>query len=112
MSKSKTRAKAWSVAAERILAKIKPGMPADQVAAIEEQAYEQALSDTYGANWRQNLDANGNPQVDGIGSELWLINVEEDRAETHYAAIARFHGPAAERAAREKIARLKANRGK
>jgi len=48
----------------------------------------------------------------GIGGTPWLLNVEEHRAENHYAAIGKFRGPAAEQAERERIARLKASRGK
>jgi hypothetical protein len=73
---------------------------------------DQAISDTFGANWKNNLDAQGNPQPDGIGSTLWLLRVSDGEAERHYSAIGRFIGPAAEKAERERIARLKAGRGK
>jgi hypothetical protein len=104
----KPKIKAWSVAGQRIADKIKPGMPAEMVAQIEQQAREQAIADVYGANWKNNLDANGNPQFDGIGSTLWLMRVSEEEAEGHYSAIARWRGPAAAAAERERIARLKA----
>lgn len=98
---------AWSVASQKILDGIKPEMPPAMVEQIKEKALRQALSDTYGANWELNLDSNGRPQADGIGSTVWLMNIDEERAERHYAAISRFVGPAAAQAERTRIARLK-----
>jgi hypothetical protein len=106
---------AWSVAGQKILDGIKDNMPPPMIKQIKEKALRQALSDNYGAGWELNLDSNGRPQSDGIGSTLWLMNVDEERAERHYAAISRFVGPAAAQAERERIARLKGhkdNKGK
>jgi hypothetical protein len=61
----------------------------------------------FGADWREHVDAHGNPTEQGIGSTAWLLNVDEARAERHYAALGRFVGPAAAQAERERIARLK-----
>jgi hypothetical protein len=89
----KVREKAWSVAAGKIREKIRPGMPADQVAAIEQQANEQALSDTYGASWRERINPDGTIAEGGIGSDWWLVNVATDQmAERHFAAMERFIG--------------------
>jgi hypothetical protein len=106
----KVKERAHSVAAEKILDKVKPGMPTEMVEQIREQANDQALKDVYGADYAQHLDAQGRPQEQGIGSTAWLLNVDEGRAERHYAAVGRFVGPAAEKSERERIARLKAAR--
>jgi hypothetical protein len=108
----KTKVQGSSVAAAKILAKIKPGMPAAMVEQIREEANDQALKDVFGADYAQHLDAHGNPQEQGIGSTLWLLRVSDGEAARHYSAIGRFIGPAAEKAERERIARLKAGRGK
>jgi hypothetical protein len=68
MAKLNKNAKAWSVAAGKILEKIKPGMPDAMVEQIREQANDQALKDVYGADYMLNLDVHGNPQEAGIGS--------------------------------------------
>jgi hypothetical protein len=65
------------------------------------------VADVYGADWKQHVDAQGRPQEQGIGSTLWLLRVSEEEAETHYAAISRWRGPAAASAERERIAKLK-----
>ena len=103
----KVKTHGWSVAGEKIKEKIKPGMPAEQVAAIEQAASDQAIADVYGANWKQNVDAQGRPQEVGIGSDIWLMNVDEEQGERHWAAVARFVGPAAAAAGRERIKRMK-----
>jgi hypothetical protein len=102
---------AWSVAGDRILATIKPEMPQVMIDDIRERARRQAISDTFGAAWESNLDAHGRPQADGIGSDIWFCNVKDSEIERHLSAIARFIGPAAEKAERERIARLKTARG-
>jgi hypothetical protein len=79
---------------------------------IREQAADQAVADVFGADWKEHVDVHGNPVEQGIGSTAWLLNVEEHRAQQHYAAIERFHGPGAAKAERERITRLKAARGK
>jgi len=68
MAKLNKNAKAWSVAAGKILEKIKPGMPDAMVEQIREQANDQALKDVYGADYMLNLDVHDNPQEAGIGS--------------------------------------------
>jgi hypothetical protein len=75
----KVREKAWSVAAEKIREKIKVGMPAEQVAALEQQANEQALTDCFGATWRERVQADGSIAECGIGSDYWLVNVATDQ---------------------------------
>jgi hypothetical protein len=57
-------------------------------------------------------DAQGRPQEQGVGSTLWLLRVSEEEAEGHYSALSRWRGPAAAAAERERIARLKGNKGK
>jgi len=101
----KTKMRATSVAGNRILERIKPGMPQEQVAAIEEAANQRALIDVYGEGFQ--VDSAGNPQEQGIGSTQWLLKVDEGQAERHYAAIGRFVGPAAEKVERERVARLR-----
>jgi hypothetical protein len=66
MAKLNKNAKAWSVAAGKILEKIKPGMPDAMVEQIREQANDQALKGVYGADYMLNLD--GQP----TGSRHWL----------------------------------------
>jgi hypothetical protein len=107
----KVREKAWSVAADKIREKLRPNMPADQKAVIEQQAQEQALSDTYGASWRERLQPDGTIAENGIGSPWWLVNVATDgQAERHFAAVEKYIGPAAAKSEREKIARMKASK--
>jgi hypothetical protein len=65
----KVKEKAWSVAADKIREKLRPNMPADQVAAIEQQAQEQAIADCYGANWRERVNPDGTIAECGIGSQ-------------------------------------------
>jgi hypothetical protein len=108
----KVKTHGWSVAGEKIKEKIKPGMPAEQVAAIEQQANDQGIADVFGADWRQHVDAQGRPQEVGIGSDIWLMNVDDEQAERHWAAVARFVGPAAAAAGRERIKRMKDSKGK
>ena len=72
----------------------------------------QAVADVFGSDWKQNVDVHGNPVERGIGSTASLLNVEGRFAERHFAAIGRFVGPAAEKAERERIGRLKAAKGK
>jgi hypothetical protein len=112
---AKTKIVGWSVAAEvaldkaRRLWKERHGglMPPEIEAKAIEQAHDQAVSDVYGADWKQHVDAQGKPTEGGIGSTRWLINVSEKEAESHYAALGRYRGPAAAAAERERIARLK-----
>ena len=101
---------AWSVAAERILQKIKPGMPKQLEIEIRKEAERRALVDTFGENFP--VDAHGRAQEQGIGSDHWLANCEEHMAERHLAAVLRFEGPSAMEAMKQKIARLRANRGR
>jgi hypothetical protein len=111
----KVKPHGWSVAAEAFLDKARRQwkdkhsgpMPADVETKLIEQAHDKAIGDTFGADWKQHVDAQGNPTEGGIGSTRWLINVDEATAETHYAAISRYRGPAAATAERERIARLK-----
>jgi hypothetical protein len=103
----KVKERAHSVAAARILQKIRPGMPPDQVTAIEEEANNQALSDVYGVDWRERVTPDGRIEENGIGSTIWLLNHTEAECANHYAAIGKFIGPAAEKAERERIARLR-----
>jgi hypothetical protein len=103
--------KPWSVAADRIREKIRPSMSQAQVDAIEEEALDQARSDVYGASWRERVRPDGTIAEGGIGSDHWLCNVDEQKAAQHWAAVGRFIGPQAEKAGRERIARLKAARG-
>jgi hypothetical protein len=104
------KVKAWSVAAEKIRMRIKPGMPEDMVRQIEREADEQALSDVYGASWRERVQPDGSIAENGIGSDYWLANCRENEWERHVAAIFRFEGPASADAMREKIKRLRAGR--
>ena len=57
-------------------------------------------------------EIHGNPVERGIGSTASLLNVEGRFAERHLAATGRIVGPAAEKAERERIGRLKAAKGK
>jgi hypothetical protein len=100
----KVKPHGWSVVGHDA---IKPNMPPEMVEQIKQQANDQSISDVFGADWREHVDAHGNPQEQGIGSTAWLLGVDEAQAERHYAAIARFVGPAAAQAERERIARLK-----
>ena len=101
---------AWSVAAERILQKIKPETPKEMEAAIRKDAERRALLDTFGENFP--VDAHGRAQEQGIGSDHWLAHCEEHQMERHLAAVLRFEGPSAMEAMKQKIARLRANRGR
>lgn len=64
--------------------------------------------------WMQNhpVDAHGRAQEQGIGSDHWLANCEEHMIERHLTAVLRFEGPSAQEAMKQKIARLRANRGR
>ena len=101
---------AWSVAAERILGKIKPGMPKEMEAAIRKEAAARANIDVFGEN--HPVDAHGRAQEQGIGSDHWLANCEEHLVERHLTAVLRFEGPSAHEAMKQKISRLRANRRK
>ncbi len=99
----------WSIAAQQIIDKeIKHGMPPGMVEQVREKARRQALVDTYGANWEANLDINGRPQSDGIGSTLWCIRCEERDLERHLQPILKYHGPAAYEAEKTRIMKLRA----
>jgi len=109
----KTKVKGWSVAQQKLLEKIKPDTHPELAKQIEEQANDRGIADVYGADWKQHVDKNGNPQEQGIGSTRWLMNVSasEDanvraQADRHFAAISKFIGPAAATAERERIQRL------
>jgi len=101
----KVKEKAWSVAAQKILDGIKKDTPHELAEQIREQANRRALVDVFGEGYE--VDAQGKPIEQGIGSTQWLLNVSDARAEQHYTAIGRWRGPSAERAERERIARLK-----
>jgi hypothetical protein len=106
----KPKIKSWSVAAQKIADQAKDPkklLPQQIIEQEIERAHDQAVADVYGADWKQHVDAQGRPQEQGIGSTLWLLRVSEEEAETHYAAISRWRGPAAAAAERERIARLK-----
>jgi hypothetical protein len=115
MKMAKTKIEGWSVAAEASLEKARKiwkdrhggAMPPEIEAKAIEQAHDQAVADVYGSDWKQHVDAQGRPTEGGIGSTRWLINVDEATAESHYAALGRYRGPAAATAERERIARLK-----
>jgi hypothetical protein len=77
MQPVKVREKAWSVASGQILAKIKPGMPEAQIEAIKEEANNQALSDCFGANWRERVQADGSIAEGGIGSDQQRSRVHD-----------------------------------
>jgi hypothetical protein len=117
---AKTKIEGWSVSAEvaldkaRRLWKERHGgvMPPEIEAKAIEAAHDQAVADTFGADWKQHVDAQGRPTEGGIGSTRWLIAVSEEEAESHYAALSRYRGPAAAAAERERIARLKGGKGK
>jgi hypothetical protein len=107
----KVKERAWSVASGKILERIKPEMPEAMKEQIREEANDAALRDVFGAGWRERLQPDGSIAEGGIGSPWWLTHVATDaQAERHYAAIERFIGPAAAKAEREKIARLKARK--
>jgi hypothetical protein len=106
----KPRIKSWSVAAQKTADQAtdpKKLLPQQIIEQGIERAHDQAVADVYGADWKQHVDAQGRPQEQGIGSTLWLLRVSEEEAETHYAAISRWRGPAAASAERERIAKLK-----
>jgi hypothetical protein len=115
MKVPKAKVVGWSVSAEEFLNKARRQwkdrnsgpMPADVEAKLIEEAHDKAIGDTFGADWKQHVDAQGKPQEQGIGSTLWLLRVDEATAEGHYSALARYRGPAAAVAERERIARLK-----
>jgi hypothetical protein len=100
----------WSVAGEKIKEKIKPGMPPEMVAQIEEEAALQGVKDVFG--YGVQFDAQGRPIETGIGSDAWLLSVDEEQGERHWAAVSRFVGPAAAAAGRERIKRMKDSKGK
>jgi len=107
----KVKERAWSVEAEKIRGRIKPGMPQPMIDAIEAEANEAGLRDFYGASWRERINPDGTIAENGIGSPWWLVNVATDaQAERHIQAIEKYIGPAAAKAEREKIARMKAAR--
>jgi len=85
-------------------------MPQPMVDQIKERALRQAMVDSFGANWEANLDINGRPQSDGIGSTLWAINCEEHELERHLQPILRYSGPAAYEAEKARIMKLRAAR--
>ena len=68
---------------------------------IEQRANEIALTDVFGHNFK--LDRNGNPVEQGIGAK-------GNESEQHFAAILKYEGAEAERIAREKAARPKADK--
>jgi len=81
----KVREKAWSVAAGKILEKIRPEMPEVMKEQFRTQANEQALSDCFGANWRERVNPDGTIAEGGIGSDWWLVNVATDgQADRHF----------------------------
>jgi hypothetical protein len=65
---------------------------------LEHEASEIALRDVFGHGFQR--DRHGNPIEQGIGSP-------GRETEQHFAALLKFEGPEAERAAREKANRLK-----
>jgi hypothetical protein len=83
---------AWSVAAEKILQKIRPEMPQPMKDAIVAEAKAQALNDVFGVGHK--TDARGNPIEQGRGS---LSNPTEH----HFAALERAEGKASADRARE-----------
>jgi len=103
----KVKIRAASVAAEQLLNKIRSDTPPEIAAQIRQEAADKAVADVYGADWKQHVDAHGQPQEQGIGSTVWLLNVDEATAERHFQALERWKGPGAARAERERIARLK-----
>jgi hypothetical protein len=107
---AKARVKGWSVAGDKILEKIKPGMPKELVEKIEEEAALQGVKDTFGAGVQ--FDAQGRPIETGIGSDAWLLSVNQEEGERHWAAVSRYVGPASAEAGRERIARLKGAKAK
>jgi hypothetical protein len=106
----KAKVKGWSVAGEKIREKIKPNTPPEIVAKIEEEAALQGVKDVFGAGVQ--FDAQGQPIETGIGSDAWLLSVDEGQCERHWAAVARWVGPPAAAAGRERIARLKGTKTK
>jgi hypothetical protein len=70
---------------------------------LEEQARLQGVKDVFG--YDVEFDSQGRPIESGIGSTKWLVSVSEEEAEGHYSALARYRGPAAAAAERERIAR-------
>lgn len=117
---NKVQVQGWSVAAEVALDKARRiwkerhggPMPPEIEAKEIERAHDQAVADTFGSDWKQHVDAQDRPQEQGIGSTLWLQRVSDEEAERHYSALARYRGPAAAEAERERIARLKGGKGK
>jgi hypothetical protein len=83
-------------------------MPPEQIAGIEEEANRRSLVDVFGEGFQ--VDANGKPIEQGRYSESWLLSHSEAECEPHFSALARFVGPQAEKAARERIARLRGNK--
>jgi hypothetical protein len=120
MKVPKAKVVGWPVSAEEFLNKARRQwrdrnggpMPADVEAKLIQEAHDKAVADVFGANWKANVGPDGRPQEDGIGSTIWLVNADEATAEGHCSALARWRGPAAAAAERERIARLKGHKGK
>jgi hypothetical protein len=89
---------AFSVAAETILQKIKPGMPQSMIDEIMAEAKRQALNDVYGVGHK--TDARGNPIEMGIGSP-------SNMTEQALVALEKAEGKIAADRAREAAARNK-----
>lgn len=102
--------KAFSVAGEKIRQRIRQNTPPELARQIETEADHRALVDVFGENFPR--DARGNPMEQGIGSDHWLANVEEDQIERHITAVLKYEGPSAAAAMREKIKRLRSRAGK
>ena len=109
---TKSRVKAWSVSGQQMADKITERTPPEIAEKIREQGHDKAIADVFGADWKEHVGPDGKPQEQGVGSTLWLLRVSEEEAETHYAAISRWRGPAAAAAERERIARLKSKGAK
>jgi hypothetical protein len=110
MKVPKAKVRGWSVAGQKKLDSIKPNTPPEIVAKIEEEANLQGVKDVFG--YGVQFDAQGRPIETGIGSDAWLLAVDEQQGERHWAAVARYVGPASADAGRERIARLKGNKAK
>jgi hypothetical protein len=104
----KVKAKAYSVAGERIRMKIKPNMTEAQIAQIEAEANHRSLVDVFGENFQ--VDSQGNPIEQGRYSSTWLATHTDAECEPHLAALERYAGPQAAKNERERIHRLRANK--
>jgi hypothetical protein len=62
MKVPKAKPTGWSVAGQKKLDSIKPNMPPEQIEQIRQAASDQGIADVFGADWRQHVDAHGNPQ--------------------------------------------------